>query len=112
MTNVTMIKDNNDNYVGFELKGHAGYANIGHDIVCAAVSTLSQATMIGVSGVLGIDSQQEEGEAYLKFMIDPTNDTRMEKAQVLFKTMALALDDIQWQYKDFVKVCTTTVDMV
>ena len=34
------VKKRKGNYLEFESKGHAGYAEEGHDIVCAAVSVL------------------------------------------------------------------------
>ena len=40
MINVTFYKDSSHDYKGFKLSGHAGYAESGKDIVCAAVSIL------------------------------------------------------------------------
>ena len=34
------VKKRNDTYIEFRIKGHAGYAEEGQDIVCAAVSVL------------------------------------------------------------------------
>ena len=41
MIKVVFYKDSDDCYRGFQLKGHAGFAEYGHDIVCAAVSALA-----------------------------------------------------------------------
>ena len=41
MTRLTFFKDNG-RYLGFRCKGHAGYADVGEDIVCAAVSAAVQ----------------------------------------------------------------------
>ncbi len=41
MIQVIFQVDSNGQYKGFLLKGHAGYAEHGQDIVCAAVSALS-----------------------------------------------------------------------
>ena len=40
MTRLTYYEK--DNEISIELQGHAGYDKIGSDIVCAAISTLSQ----------------------------------------------------------------------
>lgn len=40
MINVTIYKDELEQYKGFQFKGHAEYAKYGQDIVCAAVSVL------------------------------------------------------------------------
>ena len=40
MTTVTIIQFKDGEYKGFVCAGHAGYANSGSDIVCAAISVL------------------------------------------------------------------------
>ena len=47
MINIT-IYDN-----GFEIEGHAGYAQKGSDIICAAVSALSQTCRISITELAG-----------------------------------------------------------
>ena len=39
------IRKSNGEYVGFSSKGHAGYAEEGYDIICAAVSVLTVNTI-------------------------------------------------------------------
>ena len=39
------IRKSNGEYVGFSSKGHAGYADEGYDIICAAVSVLTVNTI-------------------------------------------------------------------
>ena len=41
MISVTVYKDRNNHYTGFRCDGHAGYAELGEDIVCSAVSVLT-----------------------------------------------------------------------
>lgn len=41
MIRVTVFQNSENVYTGIEISGHAGYAEYGHDIVCAAVSALS-----------------------------------------------------------------------
>ena len=45
MTNVTIFQDKNQNVLGFECVGHAGFARFGQDIVCAGISILVQNTI-------------------------------------------------------------------
>ena len=49
MINIT-IYDN-----GFEIEGHAGYAQKGSDIICAAVSALSQTCRISITELAGYE---------------------------------------------------------
>lgn len=113
MTQVTMLKQKNM-YIGFEIQGHSGYDMAGKDIVCAAISTIAQATARGITDVLGIDVEEETNDAkgYMRFLMDLVPDSRLAHAQTLLKTMELTLKDIQWQYKDFLQVCTKDVDMI
>ena len=43
--------------VGFECSGHAGYAEAGQDIVCAAVSSAVQLTANLITETFGIEAQ-------------------------------------------------------
>lgn len=40
MIKITIYKNQEEEYVGFQCEGHAGYAGNGYDIVCSAVSIL------------------------------------------------------------------------
>ena len=42
---------------GFSVSGHAGYADAGEDIVCAAVSSAVQLTANGITEVLGVKAR-------------------------------------------------------
>ena len=52
----------NDARGGFSVTGHSGYAEEGQDIVCAAVSALTQAACIGLVQIaeLHVDHKQEK----------------------------------------------------
>ena len=45
MTKVTIYKNDMNECVGFRAYGHAGYAEEGQDVVCAAISVLTINTM-------------------------------------------------------------------
>ena len=49
MINVIVYKDGKGLIEGFSLKGHAGYAEHGSDIVCSAVSMLTINTLNSIS---------------------------------------------------------------
>ena len=40
MIQITIYKNKKHEYMGFDVDGHAGFDDSGHDIVCAAVSAL------------------------------------------------------------------------
>ena len=54
MTTVT-FQTEGSRIVGFEVKGHSGYAPEGEDIVCAAITSAVRLTECAVNAVLGLE---------------------------------------------------------
>ena len=65
MFHVTIYENNKKEYVGFQTEGHAGFAEEGRDIVCAAASVLVINTINAIElytkDEASIESEQEEG---------------------------------------------------
>lgn len=96
-----------DNMInGFDVEGHSGYAEAGRDIVCAAISAITQATIMGLMYVIGIgchcSSDANKGSLHCKIYGGRYYDFR--KAQILFDTMKIAIEDIVDQYPDYVSM--------
>ena len=53
MTKITIFRNHDGEYLGFDCLGHAGYADEGEDIVCAGISALVINTInsIGLQGI-------------------------------------------------------------
>lgn len=51
--------------IGFECSGHAGYAQAGQDIVCAAVSSAAYLTANTVTDSFKVKSKAEVGDGYM-----------------------------------------------
>ncbi len=88
MTNVQIFKQKS-NILGFIVSGHSGYSNAGHDIVCSAISTLSQSTCVGLENVLNLNPTIviDEKKAYLScFLNKDISKEQNEKAQILLNT--------------------------
>ena len=66
MITVTVSKKNNS-YVSFTSKGHAGYAEEGYDIICAAVSALIINTVNSLEQLTGDQIQAEESDGFVSF---------------------------------------------
>ena len=49
---VTFFRRADGTLIGYRSQGHTGYAEAGQDIVCAAVSALTQSTLNGLRSVL------------------------------------------------------------
>ena len=52
MITIRIFRDKHQNIVKYQISGHSGYAEIGSDIVCAAVSAVSQSSVLGLMEVL------------------------------------------------------------
>ncbi len=103
MIKATLFLNQDDKYVGFSIKGHAGYADKGQDIVCAAVSTLAITTCNAVETFTDLEfegSMDPNGSIDFKFSSDTD-----EKGQLLLSTLALGLSEISKEYgKKFLEV--------
>ena len=101
MITVTVSKKNNS-YISFTSKGHAGYAEEGQDIICAAVSTLiiNTANSLELLSKDEISEQEDDGFASFQFT-KPISD----KGMLLMDSLILGLTQIEDSYsKRYLKV--------
>ena len=93
MTRVTIYKNTADECVGFKVCDHAGYAEEGSDIVCAAISILVINTMNSIEQFTDVDFSQEvnEEEASIKFLLDETT----HDTSLLLDAMVLGLQTME-----------------
>lgn len=90
---------------GFALRGHAEVAPKGQDIVCAAVSALAQAALIGLEEVVGVAAEVEVAEGWLRCQLpEGLPPQRQREAQVLLETLLLSLRSIEEGYGDALRV--------
>ena len=89
MTKVTIYKNVKNECVGFKALGHAGYAEEGEDIVCAAISILTINTMNAIGTFTDADASLDSDEeiGFIEFKVkEPTKETSL-----LLDTMVLGL---------------------
>ena len=101
MTRVVIFKKK-DRISGFEISGHTGYAEEGSDIVCSAVSSVSQMALLGIKDVLKLNIFFEISDGFLKLSLG--KNVENESAQVLLKSMKKSLREIQKEYGNYVKL--------
>ena len=97
MTKITIFRNQDQQFLGFDCLGHAGYAEEGEDIICAGISAL----VINTVNSLGIytedkfstDSDEESGKITLRFASPAGHD-----ADLLMKSLVLGLQGIQNTY--------------
>lgn len=86
-----------------EVKGHAGYAPAGHDIICAAVSTLAYTLAQNLALTLCMDeysAQFEDGYAYIE--ANPP-ETSAEQCRGIFMTIANGFAMLAAQYGQYIQ---------
>ncbi len=88
-----------------EIKGHAGYAKYGRDIVCSAVSSIASAALMGLMEFCTRKVEYVKEDGYLVFTV-PEAESAEEKIRTdaILKTMELGLRDVQEGYRAFVKM--------
>ena len=97
MTHISVYRTKEGKYRGITCIGHAGYADSGEDIVCAAVSALVINTNNSLEKLAGITPavsvNEEEGLMDLRWCADEN-----ERMQLLMDSLLLGLTGIMNQY--------------
>ena len=91
------------NPVGFTATGHAEFSPHGSDIVCSAVSALTQTAVLGLSERLNLPLAaeiDEETGIHCVLGKDCTAE-QMRDAAILLDTLRLGLQSIQAAYGDY-----------
>lgn len=96
-----------DSIIGFHAQGHSGYAESGQDIVCAAVSALTQTAQLGLEEVLKITPEilrDDDRGVYGLELPKGLEPDKLAKAQIIFRTLEAGLKSIEMSYPEFVRV--------
>ncbi len=92
---VDLYEDAQGRMRGFRVHGHAGFARHGEDIVCAAVSALTQTTVLGLAEHAGARPRVDVKEGELVCELSSPDTTGV---QLLLKTMVSGLEQIATRY--------------
>ena len=97
MTKITIKKTVNGDYAGFTCEGHAGYAEKGQDIICAAVSILTinleNSLDMLVKEPMEVKHDEENGMISVNFTQTPG-----EKSRLLMESYILGISEIFNKY--------------
>ena len=106
MTKIKFFKAQ-DKFVGFECSGHTGYDEFGRDILCATLSGITQACVMGIQNVLNIkiDVKRNDDEGYLKIELPKNLDGNKTKdAQILLDTLYVSIIDLMEGYSKYISM--------
>ncbi len=102
MITVTIYKNSSQQYTGFSVEGHAGYADEGFDIICSAVSALAVNAVNSLEAFTEDDFAAEESNGFLTCSF---SGILSEKGVLLVDSMVLGLTDIQNNYgKQYIRM--------
>ena len=100
-TTVTFMKRSDGALIGYSACGHSGYADAGSDIVCAAISALTQTVLNGLKNVLKapVMFDQDDDGAFIEANLTPeATEEQIQQAQLLLVTLKEGLQAIQRDY--------------
>lgn len=109
------VKRNDDHKISEVIvEGHAGYAEYGYDLVCAAVSAITFGTANAIEALLHIQSVKSVGESgFLHFVLpsiaDPDTDARV---QLLMEAMLISLDTVANSYTEDIGKVTDYIQII
>ena len=105
MITINIKRNEKNEIVKFSLEGHAGFAASGKDIVCAAVSAITNMIIIGFEQLNIIPNFEKNDNGYLSFELpSQLAEEQNSKIQYLLNCMAEEFMDIQKNYMKYVKV--------
>lgn len=84
----------NETFAGFAVKGHAGYADFGLDVVCAAVTSAVELTANGITEILKVNATVGSFENEVRLMLpDSENPEAVQFLQALRLHLELLAED-------------------
>jgi hypothetical protein len=108
MLEVTFYRDDRDRCSGLSARGHADFAGLGKDIVCAAVSAILQAARLGLREYARAEvaARQEPGRLELRWNEDERD---RESVRAIVATAQLAVEQIARRFPKHVRVKRTRI---
>lgn len=99
MVKIIIYKAREGEITGFKLTGHSGYGTHGKDIVCSAVSALTQTALLGLLKVAEADVDYKIDEGYLACSIkDAESERKRIMCEAILGTMYEGLKSIKESY--------------
>jgi len=105
MIEIKIERDARQSISAFAVAGHAGFAPYGSDIVCAAVSVLTQTAVIALARITGVEPEVQVEAGFISCRLPAgMAGTAREKADVILAAMLIGLQEIAATYPERVRV--------
>ena len=106
MTTITVYALESGEMAGFEAGGHAGAKRVrGYDLVCCAVSALTQTGVNALCEVAGFEPEVEVRDGYVRCILPEGMDEKtMDSGQIVLRTIMTGLTDIQKIFPNLIRI--------
>lgn len=114
MIRVNVQRDSAHHISTITIDGHAGYADAGYDLVCAAVSAITFGTANAIEALLGVETVDEVGESgFLHFVIPPIAKPKtQEHVQLLLEAMLVSLHTVADGYTNEIETVSDYIHII
>ncbi len=106
MIRAEFLIDRDGRIHGFHIRGHAGLAESGEDVLCAFVSSAAYMTANTITEVLGVPAQATAEDGDMKVTVAEKD---LETCRTVLAGLKLHLLATEEQYPDNIKVMITEV---
>lgn len=103
MTKVEIFRKNG-NIIGYKASGHSGYSEQGSDIICSAISTSLQMTLLGIQEVLKLKVDFKINDGFLDVDLKNISLDKLSQMNILTETMAIFLKELTKQYPKYIRL--------
>ena len=103
MTKVEIFRKNGS-IVGYKASGHSGYSEQGSDIICSAISTSLQMTLIGIQKVLKLKVDFKINDGFLDVDLKNISQDKLTQTNILTEAMAIFLKELTKQYPKYIRL--------
>ena len=103
MTKVEIFRKNG-NIIGYKASGHSGYSEQGSDIICSAISTSLQMTLIGIKEVLKLKVDFKINDGFLDVDLKNISQDKLTQTNILTEAMAIFLKELTKQYPKYIRL--------
>ncbi|EFE86188.1 ribosomal-processing cysteine protease Prp [Fusobacterium periodonticum] len=103
MTKVEIFRKNG-NIIGYKASGHSGYSEQGSDIICSAISTSLQITLIGIQEVLKLKVDFKINDGFLDVDLKNISQNKLTQTNILTESMAMFLKELTKQYPKYIRL--------
>ena len=105
MINVQISRTKDGKIHDFEIKGHAGYADPGEDIVCAGVSAVTVGTVNAIEALTGVVMNSRMKNGFLSGRLPSIEDEAVSgQVQLLLESMLVMLNGIADSYGEYIQI--------